>query len=86
VESVIPVTNDDYQSIPKYNSVDEYQRTRDNATITPVSKDESLKQLYKENKQQEEESVALAYYYAKQAEQAKQKQQSFWSSLKQLGN
>ena len=47
---------------------------------------EQLKTMKAQNKQQEEESVALAYYYAKQAEQAKQKQHSFWSSLKQLGN
>lgn len=86
VESVIPITQDDYNNIPKYNSVDEYQRSRDNAGVSPISKDESLKQLYKENKQQEEESVALAYYYAKQAEQSQQKQQTFWATIKQLGN
>ena len=45
-----------------------------------------MKQLYTENKTQEEESVALAYYYAKQAEQNKQNSQSFWSSIKQLTN
>jgi hypothetical protein len=29
-ESVIPVTDEDYQKIPKYRNVDEYKRTREN--------------------------------------------------------
>jgi hypothetical protein len=45
-----------------------------------------MKQLYTDNKIQEEESVALAYYYAKQAEKNKQNSQMFWSSMKQLTN
>jgi hypothetical protein len=41
---------------------------------------------FDDNKIQEEESVALAYYYAKQAEKNKQNSQTFWSSIKQLTN
>jgi hypothetical protein len=39
-----------------------------------------------QNKQKDEESAALAFYYAQQSEKVKQNQQSFWSSLKQLTN
>lgn len=86
VESVIPVTNEDYQNAPKFKNVDEYRRHRDTVDISPIDKAESMKQLYNENKNQEDESVALAYYYAKQAEKAKLQKQSFWASIKHLTN
>jgi hypothetical protein len=86
VESVIPVTNEDYKNMPKFRNIDEYQRHRDGVDTSPLDTAESLKQLYKENKQQEDESVALAYYYAKQAEKAKIQKQSFWAAIKHLTN
>ena len=86
VESVIPVTNEDYQNMPKFRNIDEYQRHRDGVDTSPLDKAESFKQLYKENKHQEDESVALAYYYAKQAEKAKIQKQSFWAGIKHLTN
>ena len=86
VESVIPVTNEDYQNMPKFKNVDEYRRHRDTLDISPIDKAESMKQLYNENKNQEDESVALAYYYAKQAEKAKLQKQSFWAGIKHLTN
>jgi hypothetical protein len=86
VESVIPVTHEDYQNMPKFRNLDEYQRHRDGVDTSPIDKADSLKQLYKENKHQEDESVALAYYYAKQAEKAKLQKQSFWAGIKHLTN
>jgi hypothetical protein len=84
VESVIPICDDDYNNIPKFKNVDEYNRYRESVDTKPLEKEVALKQLYAENKQQEEESIALAYYYAKQAEKVKQNNQSFWSGLRQL--
>jgi hypothetical protein len=46
----------------------------------------SIIKLYRDNKTKDEESAALAFYYAQQAEKAKQNQDSFWSGLKQLTN
>ena len=84
VESVIPVTEDDYNKIQKFKSVDEYKRNRNSMDTTPLNKEEAMKQLlYQENKDNEE-SVALAFYYAKQAEKAQKS--TFWSSLKKLMN
>jgi hypothetical protein len=86
VESVIPVTEEDYKKTKQFNSVDEYKRHRDSVNTTPLSKEEAMRQLYQENKQKDEESAALAFYYAQQAEKAKKNQDSFWSGLKQLTN
>jgi len=84
VESVIPVTEEDFRKAPKFNSIDEYKRHRETINTAPIGKEDSMRKLYQQNKQKDEESVALAFYYAKQAEKAKQKQDSFWAGLKQL--
>ena len=85
-ESVIPVTEEDYNKVKKFKSVGEYKRHRESIDTTPIEKEEAMRQLYLQNKQKDEESTALAFYYAQQSEKAKLSQQSFWSGLKQLTN
>jgi hypothetical protein len=86
VESVIPVTSEDYDKMPKFRNIEEYKRYRETVDTKPLDKETSMKQLYTDNKLQEEESIALAYHYAKQAEKASKNNQNFWSSIKQIGN
>jgi curved DNA-binding protein CbpA len=86
VESVIPVTEDDYHKIQKFKSVDEYKRHRDSVNIIPLSKEEGMRQLYSQNKQKDEESAALAFYYAQQSEKVKSNENKFWSGIKQVTN
>jgi hypothetical protein len=83
-QTIIPVSEDDYHKMPKFNNIDEYNRHRNNMNVNPLSKDESLDILYNKNKKLDEESVAMAYYYAKQEEKVQKNQEGFWSSLKQL--
>lgn len=86
VESVIPVTEDDFHKRQQFKSIDEYKRHREGINTTPLAKEEAMKQLYQQDKQKDEESAALAFYYAQQAEKAKNNQETFWSGLKQLTN
>ena len=86
VESVIPVTEDDYNKTQKFKNVEEYKRHRDGIDTKPLSKEEAMRQLFNENKQKDEESAALAFYYAQQSEKAKYNQENFWSGLKQITN
>lgn len=86
VESVIPVTEDDYNKVKKFRSIDEYKRHRESEDTKPLEKEEAMKQLYHQNKQKDEESSALAFYYAQQSEKTFKNQQSFWSGLKQVKN
>ena len=86
VESVIPVTEEDYKKTKQFKSIDEYKRHRDSVNTTPLSKEEAMRQLYRENKNKDEESAALAFYYAQQSEKSKQNQDNFWSGLKQVTN
>jgi len=85
-ESVIPVTEEDYQNIPKYRNINEYKnaRDKDNLNTGPTTKEEAMKKLYQQQKREEEESVALAFQLAKQNEKAQAKNKSFWGELKQI--
>lgn len=85
-ESVIPVTEEDINNRPKYKNVEDYRSQRDAMDTTPLSKEEAMRQLFNENKKKDEESAAMAFYYAQQAEKAKANEESFWSGLKQLTN
>jgi hypothetical protein len=84
VESVIPVTEDDYKNMPKYRNVEDYKNKRNTGDIKPMDKDIAMKQLLEQSQKEEEESAALAYYYAQQTEKANQQNKSFWAGLKQL--
>jgi hypothetical protein len=86
VETIIPISNDDYLNIPKFKSSQEYKLYRDKQDINPLNEEDALKKIrYQENKK-EEESANLAYYYAKQSEEASKKSNNFWSSIKHITN
>lgn len=83
-ESVIPVTEEDYQNIPKYRNVNDYKNARDNINTSAMSKEEAMRKLYEQQKREEDESIAMAFQLAKQNEKAMEKSKSFWGELKQL--
>lgn len=83
-ESVIPVSEEDFHKMKQYRNVDEYKRQRESDAVTPMSKEESMRILYNSDKQKNEESAALAYYYAQQSEKANQNTSRFWSNIKLL--
>jgi hypothetical protein len=45
-----------------------------------------MHQLYQQEKDTNQESAALAFYYAQQTEKAKLNNENFWSGLKQITN
>jgi hypothetical protein len=86
IESIIPVTKEDYKNTLKFKNVEEYKYYRNTVDTTPIQEKDALNQLYNKSKHLDEESSALAFYYAKQSEQAKQNNNNFWANLKQLEN
>jgi len=84
IETVMPIGNEDYKNIQKFNNVNEYKANRDRTDITPLSKLESNRILNQNKDYLEKESTALAFKYAKESEVAKAKQQSFWGDVKQI--
>jgi curved DNA-binding protein CbpA len=85
VESVIPVTEEDYNKMPKFKNVEEYKAHRgNNIDLSPTNKTDAMRQLYTQHTDRETESAALAFYYAQQSEKAKKNSSDFWSGLKQI--
>ena len=80
VESVIPITEDDYRV--KYNSLEDLKRSR--REEQPLDKDISNNMLRENGRRLEDESAALAFKYARQLEESKKHNQLVWSSLKQI--
>jgi len=83
-ETLIPITQDDYNNIQKFNNISEYKRHRDKVDTTPISKQEAERKLLQQQQQQDQYSAALAFKFAQEKEKAKEKQNGFWSELKQL--
>lgn len=83
-ETVIPVTLEDYEKMPKFNNLEEYKTHRQNVNITPIDRTEGMRILESQERNAEKESQALAYKYAREAEKTRENQNMFWSALKQL--
>ena len=84
IESVIPVTQEDYDRMPKYKSLSEYKARRDTADTSPLSKQEAERMLIGRGREDEQQSAALAYKYAQQLERSKQNSSAFFSDLRQI--
>ena len=85
-ESIIPVTEDDFHNIKKFNGVEEYKKYRNTQDITPTNESGSNEYLSNINKIQETESTQRAYYYAKQSEEVDKKKTDFWGNLQNITN
>jgi len=83
-ETLIPVTQEDYTKIHKFNSISEYKAHRDRVDVAPISKEEGERKLLREKNNLDQESAALAFKYAQESERAKQKQQSFWGDIQRV--
>jgi len=83
-ETLIPVTQDDYNKIQKFNNVSEYKAHRERVDVTPLSKEDAERNLFQQQQEYDKHSAALAFKYAQEAERAKEKQNGFWSDLKQI--
>jgi hypothetical protein len=85
-ETVIPVTDEDYDNVPKFKSVNEYLSHRNKVDVKPLSEQQSQQYLNQQNDRESEKAVRRAYELAKQSELAKQKNQEFWGNIQFLQN
>jgi len=86
VNSVIPVTNEDFEKTPQFNNVNEYMSFRNGQDIKPLSEQHAQQYLNNKSKKDDELAVRRAYQLAKETEQAKNKTNEFWSGIKLLHN
>ncbi len=85
VETVVPVTSEDYENRPKYDTFEDLKRERDKK-IEIVSMQESREMLQRKYERDNEMASMTAYNLIKQDEAAERSNQEWWRNLRQLGN
>ena len=83
-ETLIPVSQEDFNKTRKYNSVDEYQRARDTTDTTPLTNQEAQRQLDSNKHYLEQQANALAFKHARDAEKVAKQQNDFWGGLMKI--
>lgn len=85
-ESVIPVTQSDYEKIKKFNSINEFTSFRDREQMNnkPMNKKQAELAIKKNHRELEDQCVAMAFQNVKQSEKQQQQDNLFWSDLKRL--
>jgi hypothetical protein len=84
VESVVPVTQEDYLARPKYKSVLEMKSAPEYNDTTPLSLLQANEYLQQRQSYQNKNDVQRAYKLAKQDEVARKANQGWMSGFKQL--
>jgi hypothetical protein len=84
IESVIPVTQEDYQKKKKFNSVNEMQQYNAAQDTTPLSLTQTNVYLQQRKNEQDKNDVQRAFKLAKQDENARKANMGWMSSFKQL--
>jgi hypothetical protein len=85
-QTIIPVSEDDFNKVNRYKNVNEYKNVREKQDIKPIDGTEAQKILYNQKLKDEETSTAQAFKYAQELEKNKKQNEGFWSSLKFLTN
>ena len=83
-ETVVPVGDNDYNKILKFNNIEVLRQYRNSQNIKPMTKKQSQQHLYDINNRNEQASTQLAYKLTQQEEIAEKANKSWWSNLKLL--
>ena len=84
IETVIPITDQDFHAVKKFNNVEEYSRFRNEQNTAPSSESESHSIMQKQKNDDDVMTTNRAYYYAKQQEEVSKKNTLFWGRLQNL--
>ena len=83
-ETVVPVGDEDYNKILKFNNIEVLRQYRNSQNIKPMSKKQSQQHLQNINEHNEQANTQLAYKLTQQEEMAEKANKSWWSNLKLL--
>jgi len=84
VESVIPVTQEDYLRRPQYRNVDEFQRSSAYQDTTPMAVEQARVYLAQKQYGESKNDVNRAFTLAKQDEEARKKKEELMRKFKKL--
>jgi len=86
VESVIPVTDEDYTNVKKFRNVNEYMNYRNTQNTTPLSEIQANQYLAQREEQEASVTTKRAYELAKQSELAQERNKEFWGGIMKIDN
>lgn len=76
-QTMIPVTDQDFESRKKYRNLDELQQERSRQTLDPLKEIDSMRILSGRRKTEEEEGMARAFRFAQDMEKGMNRNQQF---------
>ena len=85
-ETVMTVSEDDYQKVTKYNSVDQFVRARGNQSLNPMEKQDAEIKLQQENAVYKQQMMQKEYDAKLKSMEYEQKNKSILSNFLRLTN
>lgn len=85
-ETVVPVTNEDYENVRKFKNTDDYKKFRCSQNLNPLCEKQALQYLESKEKLENTETTIRGYKLAKQSEKIINKRTLFISSLLNIEN
>ena len=83
-ETVVPVSQEDYQKVLKFNNVEVLRQFRNTQNIKPMSQTETKDYFRNKTKIEDHENIQLAFKLAKQQEDAAVADDKLWAKLRLL--
>lgn len=85
-ETVVPVTNEDYENREKFSSVDDLNAYRNNQNTTPNSLEQSKLLMRQQKEQQNKVDTERAFNLIKQDEKIEEANKTWWGLIKTIKN
>ena len=83
-ETVIPVTNQDYENKQKFNNINQLSNFRNKQNLAPISKNEAEKYIKDKERIQDQKNLELAVRLREQTEQSEKANTKLWNYLRRL--
>jgi len=83
-ESVIPVTEEDYYKVKKFNNINDFVSYRNAQDTKPLSETQAMEYLKNKSRIDDQEASKRAYELAKQVEKSKQSSKGFWGEIMKI--
>jgi len=83
-ETVVPVSDNDYLKIKKFNNLESYRQHRNSQNTKPLSQEEANHYINDKDKLDDNKNIKLAYKLAKEEEKTQEANKSWWANLRLL--
>jgi len=83
-ETVVPVTQEDFDNVKQFNNVDAYIRHRNATRMDPLNNEEAQNYLNKRDDESNNKSMRRAYKLIKREEEMELAQEKWWKNFKRL--